>query len=81
MAHHLAVSAVKALYRAVGLWVAGPGALFFAGSEKFAYVVSDLLGRDAQRRETMGFASLERLDAGLTWPQVLNEYETLLAIK
>lgn len=60
-------------------WVAGPGAIYFAGAEQFSAAVSDLLTGHTNRHEAMRVASLARFEAGLTWPQVLREYESLLA--
>ncbi|MDR7334839.1 DUF1972 domain-containing protein [Roseateles asaccharophilus] len=58
-------------------WVAGPKALYFSGASGFSEVLSralaepDLLAR-------MRAASLTRFEAGLTWPQILGQYEQLL---
>lgn len=58
-------------------WVAGPGAKYFVDSESFSEVIGSLIA-DKSSLQTMKIASRSRLQAGLTWPQVLQSYEELL---
>jgi len=58
-------------------WVAGPGAAYFSDANGFAAVLDRLLGDVASLRR-MGNDSLQRLELGLTWGQILQAYEDCL---
>jgi glycosyltransferase involved in cell wall biosynthesis len=58
-------------------WVAGQGARYFVDGDAFSAVLDELLPAP-QTLEQMRQASLERFVGGLTWPQILGEYERLL---
>lgn len=58
-------------------WVAGPGARYFKDEADCAAVFDHLLADDAAMFE-MKAASLVRFHERFTWPQVLDEYQTLL---
>jgi glycosyltransferase involved in cell wall biosynthesis len=58
-------------------WVAGEGALYFKSAESFSAVL-DLLREQPGEMAEMRMASLQRFQNGLTWGQVLSEYESLL---
>lgn len=58
-------------------WVAGAGAAYFQNAEQFSAVLDRLLAAPAQLAD-MRAASVQRFTDGLTWPQVLAEYEVLL---
>ncbi|MDC6166634.1 DUF1972 domain-containing protein [Paucibacter sp. XJ19-41] len=62
-------------------WVAGEGARYFGNADQFAAVLDELLGQPqgSQAFHAMGEASVARFERGLTWPQVLGEYEQMLA--
>lgn len=58
-------------------WVAGEGARYFSDAESFSSLLDGLLAApDALAR--MKEASLTRFEGGLTWPQILGDYERLL---
>lgn len=58
-------------------WVAGEGARYFGSADEFAAVLDGVLG-DAGALASMREASLRRFEQGLTWPQILGQYEELL---
>ncbi|MGM9484250.1 DUF1972 domain-containing protein [Roseateles sp. NT4] len=58
-------------------WVAGPEALYFSGADGFNEVLTAALA-DPERLPRMQAASVGRYEAGLTWPQILGQYERLL---
>ena len=58
-------------------WVAGDGAAYFDSADSFAEVFGDL-NQDRGRLQAMRQASLRRYAMGLTWPQILSQYELLL---
>lgn len=58
-------------------WVAGEGARYFSSTEQFSAVLDELtLGSAAWA--AMRLASINRFELGLTWPQILEQYEELL---
>lgn len=59
-------------------WVAGPDATYFAGVRELSQLLTDLLV-DHTKILHMQTASQRRFQCGLTWPQVLRQYERLLA--
>jgi glycosyltransferase involved in cell wall biosynthesis len=59
-------------------WVAGPEALYFDGAARFDEVLTTALA-DPAKFPRMRAASLARFEAGLTWPQILDQYERLLS--
>lgn len=59
-------------------WVAGEGARYFGSAEQFAAVLDDLLAPGVPGLAAMRDASVARFERGLTWPQILGEYEQLL---
>ena len=59
-------------------WVAAEGARYFADVEQFAALLDELLERDPQQMDRLARASLARYERGLTWPQILGQYEQLL---
>jgi glycosyltransferase involved in cell wall biosynthesis len=58
-------------------WVAGDGAGYFKDAAGFDALLSGLLSSPAQFVQ-MRAASKARFEDGLTWPQVLAQYEDLL---
>jgi len=58
-------------------WVAGDSNLYFSDAVTFGALVDRVL-IDRDLVERMKKSSLMRFQAGLTWPQILDEYETLL---
>lgn len=58
-------------------WVAGEGARYFADADQFSSVLDATLANPAALGE-MRAASLARFERGLTWPQILKQYEDLL---
>jgi glycosyltransferase involved in cell wall biosynthesis len=58
-------------------WVAGPGARYFDGADGFAAVLDSTLP-DVSALVAMRQASVNRFEAGLTWPDILGQYERLL---
>jgi len=58
-------------------WVAGGGARYFADAQSFSVVLDDLQKSTADL-ERMRAASSLRFQSGLTWGQILGEYEQLL---
>lgn len=58
-------------------WVAGEGARFFSGADEFGALLEAVL-TEPGRLAAMGRASLERFESGLTWDQILTQYEELL---
>lgn len=58
-------------------WVAGPEALYFRGADGFNDALTGALA-DPDRLPRMGAASIARFEAGLTWPQILAQYQALL---
>jgi glycosyltransferase involved in cell wall biosynthesis len=58
-------------------WVAGPGAAYFKDESGCAYLFDHLLS-DTNSIAAMKQSSRERFKEGLTWPQVLDQYEQLL---
>ena len=59
-------------------WVAGDGARYFDGAAQFSAVLDELLARPEELVRMAG-ASCTRFESGLTWPQVLAQYECLLS--
>ncbi|MBT9489743.1 MAG: DUF1972 domain-containing protein [Rubrivivax sp.] len=59
-------------------WVAGPEARYFTGASDFSALLAEVLS-DPAALQLMGRASRARFRDGLTWPQVLGEYEALLS--
>ncbi|HEU6456610.1 MAG TPA: DUF1972 domain-containing protein [Roseateles sp.] len=59
-------------------WVAGPDALYFSGANGFSEALTRAL-EDPELLPRMRAASCARFEAGLTWPQILDQYERLLA--
>ncbi|WP_417070257.1 DUF1972 domain-containing protein [Niveibacterium terrae] len=59
-------------------WVAGESAVYFAGAEGFSSAIETLLG-DQAKLVALKTASRERFAAAFTWPDVLEQYESLLA--
>jgi glycosyltransferase involved in cell wall biosynthesis len=58
-------------------WVAGEGARYFAGADSFSATLDELLAAPGTL-DRMRTASAARFAAGLTWPQILGDYERLL---
>lgn len=58
-------------------WVAGEGARYFGNAGSFDRVLTEVLA-DPSALERMRAASVRRFEDGLTWPQILGAYETLL---
>ena len=59
-------------------WVAGEGAVYFDGADAFSMRMDDLLA-DPVKLQAMSVRSRERFNAAFTWPDVLAQYEALLA--
>ncbi len=59
-------------------WVAGEGARYFGHADQFAAVLDELLEPGQAGLMAMREASVARFERGLTWPQILGEYEQLL---
>ncbi|QPF75095.1 glycosyltransferase family 1 protein [Roseateles sp. DAIF2] len=60
-------------------WVAGSGARYFTDADSFSNVLDSLMKADTSSALTgMREASKERFLNGLTWEQILGEYELLL---
>ena len=58
-------------------WVAGEGARYFADADRLTALLDELLA-NPHALAGMRAASVARFFAGLTWPQILGEYERLL---
>lgn len=58
-------------------WVAGEGALYFRNAVQFGLIL-DELAKSKDALQAMRISSLQRFHNGLTWPQVLKEYEDIL---
>jgi glycosyltransferase involved in cell wall biosynthesis len=58
-------------------WVAGEGALYFESPDDLSRIL-DALPEDYAQLQRMRDASVSRFENGLTWPQVLSDYESLL---
>ena len=58
-------------------WVAGPGARYFDNATDFAELLTKTLSEPGAL-QAMGQASLQRFESGLTWPQILSQYEQLI---
>lgn len=59
-------------------WVAGSGAAYFADATGFSNILDRLLGNMASLQQ-MGKDSVQRLEQGLTWDQILQAYENCLS--
>lgn len=59
-------------------WVAGPEALYFSGASGFGEALTRALA-EPELLPRMRAASYARFAAGLTWPQILDQYERLLS--
>jgi glycosyltransferase involved in cell wall biosynthesis len=71
-------NAVIAHDNAFNRWVAGPSAAYFHDAQTLDQIFTSLLVDDA-RLQTMRSGSRQRLHDGLTWPDVLSQYESLLS--
>jgi hypothetical protein len=58
-------------------WVAGSGARYFSDAESFSGLLNEIQA-DHSCLERMRTSSALRFLSGLTWPQILSEYEHLL---
>jgi glycosyltransferase involved in cell wall biosynthesis len=58
-------------------WVAGEGARYFSTADGFSAMLDEVLGA-SDALASMSAASLQRFQDGLTWPQILAQYEALL---
>jgi glycosyltransferase involved in cell wall biosynthesis len=58
-------------------WVVGEGAVYFNSAASFAACMDDLIA-NPQRLEVLRRHALERFQQAFTWPDVLEQYETLL---
>jgi glycosyltransferase involved in cell wall biosynthesis len=58
-------------------WVAGEGARYFSTADGFSAMLDEVLGA-SDALASMSEASLQRFQDGLTWPQILGQYEALL---
>ena len=58
-------------------WVAGVGACYFRDADSFSARLDDLSAEPALLQR-MRRASVARFEDGLTWPQILGDYENLL---
>lgn len=58
-------------------WVAGESARYFAGSDSFSQILDEILA-DRSVIKSMQAGSRARFESGLTWPQILGQYEALL---
>lgn len=58
-------------------WVAGSGARYFSDAQAFSQVLDDIQA-DPSCLERMRASSTLRFKSGLTWGQILGEYEQLL---
>lgn len=58
-------------------WVAADAARYFSGEAEFACVLDEMLAQP-QFLQRHRDAARKRFEAGLSWPQVLGEYEALL---
>lgn len=58
-------------------WVAGGGAVYFAGAQQFSIAVETLL-KQPERLAQCRAASVQRFEDGLTWPLILAAYERTL---
>lgn len=59
-------------------WVAGEGAAYFDGADAFSTRMDELLANPEKLQE-MSARSRERFQEAFTWPDVLAQYEALLA--
>jgi glycosyltransferase involved in cell wall biosynthesis len=59
-------------------WVAAGGAVYFTSAVGFDVALSAVLGQP-ERLPALRMAALQRFRDGLTWPQILGQYEALLA--
>lgn len=59
-------------------WVAADGAAYFTSAAGFDEALSTVLGQP-DRLPALRTAALHRFRDGLTWPQILGQYEALLA--
>jgi glycosyltransferase involved in cell wall biosynthesis len=59
-------------------WVAADGAAYFTSAAGFDEALSTVLGQP-DRLPALRTAALQRFRDGLTWPQILGQYEALLA--
>lgn len=58
-------------------WVAGETARYFTDASSFSSILDEILIR-AESIELMREGSRRRFENGLTWPQILSQYENLL---
>lgn len=58
-------------------WVAGEGARYFSSADGFSATLDEVLGQHGLLA-SMSEASLRRFQDGLTWPQILGQYEAML---
>lgn len=58
-------------------WVAGSGSRYFSDAQSFSSIVDELLGGHGEL-DKMRASSVMRFQSGLTWDQILSEYEHLL---
>jgi glycosyltransferase involved in cell wall biosynthesis len=70
-------NAVVAFDNQFNRWVAGASAQYFIGMEHCAQILDKIVD-DAQALQSMRSGILTRFEQGLTWPNVLGQYEDLL---